>query len=138
MPLNLLPIWSSYAIISLLVYTASKDPWPSLFHNLKITSFFLFLFLYFLIRTLLEHQKSQMDTRSYFGEASSGRGSRSGSSRRGKKSSSSKEKPKQPQRGLGVAQLEKIRLRSETGCYYVPSFHDPSSINLQVFEVCGF
>lgn len=38
------------------------------------------------------------------------------SSRKGKKSGS--DKPKQPQRGLGVAQLEKIRLHSQMG--YLP------------------
>ncbi|CAO2841910.1 unnamed protein product [Amaranthus hypochondriacus] len=38
----------------------------------------------------------------------------SSSSRKSKKSSS--DKPKQPQRGLGVAQLEQIRLRSQLGC----------------------
>nr|KAJ0206684.1 hypothetical protein LSAT_V11C500282110 [Lactuca sativa] len=55
---------------------------------------------------------------SYFGEAGPGndRSSSAGgssSSRKGKKSSS--DKPKQPQRGLGVAQLEKIRLHSQMG-----------------------
>ncbi|KAJ8638144.1 hypothetical protein MRB53_012411 [Persea americana] len=55
---------------------------------------------------------------SYFGELSLGNG-RSGSSRKGKKSNS--EKPKQPQRGLGVAQLEQIRLRNQMGCCYLPS-----------------
>ncbi|KAK9071270.1 hypothetical protein SSX86_009838 [Deinandra increscens subsp. villosa] len=52
----------------------------------------------------------------YFGE--SGRNDRSSSaggssSRKGKKSGS--DKPKQPQRGLGVAQLEKIRIHSQMG-----------------------
>ncbi|CAF2156670.1 unnamed protein product [Brassica rapa] len=45
--------------------------------------------------------------------------------RRGKKNGS--EKPKQPQRGLGVAQLEKIRLHGEMSCNsfnnYNPSLH---------------
>ncbi|XP_074577905.1 protein SPEAR1-like [Curcuma longa] len=41
-----------------------------------------------------------------------GSGSRSSGSRKGKKSSSEKA-PKQPQRGLGVAQLEKIRLEDQ-------------------------
>ncbi|KAL0643650.1 hypothetical protein Bca4012_041940 [Brassica carinata] len=40
--------------------------------------------------------------------------SSSPATRRGKKNGS--EKPKQPQRGLGVAQLEKIRLHSEMSC----------------------
>ncbi|CAL1414353.1 unnamed protein product [Linum trigynum] len=67
----------------------------------------------------------------YFGEPNMGnhyheRGGSGGSSssRKGKKkkknnnSSSSSEKPKQPQRGLGVAQLEKIRLTGQLagGC----------------------
>ncbi|XP_057785786.1 protein SPEAR1-like [Salvia miltiorrhiza] len=47
--------------------------------------------------------------------------SSSSSSRKGKKSGS--DKPKQPQRGLGVAQLEKIRLHSQLGCTYLPSVH---------------
>lgn len=44
----------------------------------------------------------------YFGESAGG-----SSSRKGKKSGS--DKPKQPQRGLGVAQLEKIRIHSQMG-----------------------
>ncbi|CAL9771254.1 unnamed protein product [Musa acuminata subsp. burmannicoides] len=44
---------------------------------------------------------------------------RVGSSRRGKKSSSDKQK--QPQRGLGVAQLEKIRLQNEMMAGYLHS-----------------
>ncbi|KAL0346613.1 UNVERIFIED_CONTAM: protein SPEAR3 [Sesamum calycinum] len=49
--------------------------------------------------------------------------SSSSSSRKGKKGSS--DKPKQPQRGLGVAQLEKIRLHSQLGCSYLPPVHSP-------------
>ncbi|KAL2479809.1 hypothetical protein Adt_32775 [Abeliophyllum distichum] len=64
----------------------------------------------------------------YFGEPNLGneRGS-SSSSRKGKKSNS--DKPKQPQRGLGVAQLEKIRLHSQMGCTYLPSVHTPYAPN---------
>ncbi|KAI3786897.1 hypothetical protein L1987_40961 [Smallanthus sonchifolius] len=51
------------------------------------------------------------------------RSSRTSSSRKGKKSSA--DKPKQPQRGLGVAQLEKIRLHSQLG------FH-PTNIHPQM------
>ncbi|OIV93465.1 hypothetical protein TanjilG_21053 [Lupinus angustifolius] len=55
----------------------------------------------------------------------------SSSSRKGKKSNS--EKPKQPQRGLGVAQLEKIRLHGQMDCdgYQHPSIHRtyPSNFN---------
>lgn len=56
----------------------------------------------------------------YYGELNLGNSERasgsssspsSSSSRKGKKNSS--EKPKQPQRGLGVAQLEKIRLHGQ-------------------------
>ncbi|XP_077228687.1 protein SPEAR1-like [Tasmannia lanceolata] len=68
---------------------------------------------------------------SYFGEPSLGDG-RSGSSRKGKKSNS--EKPKQPQRGLGVAQLEKIRLRNQMGFSYLPSLQSPSQNNLNQKE----
>lgn len=50
----------------------------------------------------------------YFRGASANERSAGGSSsRKGKKSNS--DKPKQPQRGLGVAQLEKIRLHSQLG-----------------------
>ncbi|XP_070044683.1 protein SPEAR3-like [Nicotiana tomentosiformis] len=57
----------------------------------------------------------------YFGEPNLGNEksySSSSSSRKSKKSNS--DKPKQPQRGLGVAQLEKIRLHSQMGCTYNP------------------
>ncbi|KAL4572239.1 hypothetical protein LXL04_019009 [Taraxacum kok-saghyz] len=47
----------------------------------------------------------------------------SSSSRKGKKSNS--DKPKQPQRGLGVAQLEKIRLHSQLG------FHPQEDVRIQ-------
>ncbi|XXG48053.1 hypothetical protein AAC387_Pa02g2592 [Persea americana] len=67
---------------------------------------------------------------SYFGGPSLGNG-RSGSSRKGKKSNS--DKPKQPQRGLGVAQLEKIRLSNEMGCCYQPSL--PSHDNFHKEDV---
>ncbi|KAF5205446.1 Spear1-like [Thalictrum thalictroides] len=60
---------------------------------------------------------------SYFGESNSGNG-RSGSSKKGKKTSS--DKPKTPQRGLGVAQLEKIRLHNQMNCSYLPSPQPPS------------
>ncbi|KAL0410631.1 UNVERIFIED_CONTAM: protein SPEAR1 [Sesamum latifolium] len=68
----------------------------------------------------------------YFGEqnylgnserGAAGLSSSSLSSRKGKKGSS--DKPKQPQRGLGVAQLEKIRLHSQLGCSYLPPVHNP-------------
>jgi len=58
---------------------------------------------------------------SHFGELGLGNGG-SGSSRKGKKSST--DKPKQPQRGLGVAQLEKIRLHNQMASY-LPSLHQP-------------
>ncbi|KAK9059473.1 hypothetical protein SSX86_020175 [Deinandra increscens subsp. villosa] len=62
----------------------------------------------------------------YFGDdARNEQSSRaSSSSRKGKKSSA--DKPKQPQRGLGVAQLEKIRLHSQMG------FHQ-TNIQQQVY-----
>ncbi|KAI0524359.1 hypothetical protein KFK09_003726 [Dendrobium nobile] len=61
------------------------------------------------------------------GEFGLGSGRSSSSSRRGKKTSS--EKPKKPQRGLGVAQLEKIRIQSQLMDNYNmqtlhPSFHN--------------
>ncbi|TYI25090.1 hypothetical protein ES332_A05G028000v1 [Gossypium tomentosum] len=83
---------------------------------------------------------------SYFGEPNVGneRGassssSSSSSSRKGKKGSNS-EKPKQPQRGLGVAQLEKIRLQGPVGCTYHhhPSLHGrpfPSNFNQEDMRV---
>ncbi|KAM7259877.1 hypothetical protein ACFE04_015618 [Oxalis oulophora] len=62
---------------------------------------------------------------SYFREPNLGNdsSSSSSSSRKGKKSNS--DKPKQPQRGLGVAQLEKIRLHGQMG--YPPSLHAPNN-----------
>ncbi|KAJ9167844.1 hypothetical protein P3X46_019435 [Hevea brasiliensis] len=63
---------------------------------------------------------------SYFGEPNLGN-ERGGSSRKGKKSNS--DKPKQPQRGLGVAQLEKIRLHGQMGSGYHPSLHGSYASN---------
>ncbi|KAM0865494.1 hypothetical protein ACQ4PT_043202 [Festuca glaucescens] len=67
-------------------------------------------------------------------------GSRRG--KRGTSGSSSVDKPRQPQRGLGVAQLERIRLQSEMAEYlhHPPlagqpppsSIHGAGSFNLQV------
>ncbi|GMI94830.1 TCP Interactor containing EAR motif protein 2 [Hibiscus trionum] len=54
---------------------------------------------------------------------------RGGSSRKGKKSNS--DKPKQPQRGLGVAQLEKIRLHEKMGCSYNPSLFNQEDMRVQ-------
>ncbi|XP_020575302.1 protein SPEAR3-like [Phalaenopsis equestris] len=54
--------------------------------------------------------------------------SSSNSSRRGKKISS--EKPRKPQRGLGVAQLEKIRIQSQMmDNYNMQSLHPPFHSN---------
>ncbi|KAH7572276.1 hypothetical protein ACOSP7_015347 [Xanthoceras sorbifolium] len=64
---------------------------------------------------------------SYFGEPNMGNERGGSSSRKGKKSNS--DKPKQPQRGLGVAQLEKIRLHGQIGSNYHPSFHTPYPTN---------
>ena len=53
--------------------------------------------------------------------------------KRGKNKNGS-DKPKQPQRGLGVAQLEKIRLHGELNCNSFstyPSYH-PSTFSPQV------
>ncbi|KAI4380403.1 hypothetical protein MLD38_006599 [Melastoma candidum] len=51
-------------------------------------------------------------------------GGAGGSSRRGKKGGP--DKPKQPQRGLGVAQLEKIRLHGQLGSgNFHPFLHNP-------------
>lgn len=63
---------------------------------------------------------------SYFGEPNLGN-ERGGSSRKGKKSNS--DKPKQPQRGLGVAQLEKIRLHGQMGSGFHPSLHGSYASN---------
>ncbi|KAK9102769.1 hypothetical protein Sjap_020023 [Stephania japonica] len=67
---------------------------------------------------------------SYFGEPSLGNArssSPSGSSSRKSKKNNG-DKPRQPQRGLGVAQLEKIRLHNQMNCTYLPNsspLHDP-------------
>ncbi|PON62271.1 hypothetical protein PanWU01x14_139710 [Parasponia andersonii] len=66
----------------------------------------------------------------YYGEPNLGNERGSGSSsKKGKKSNS--DKPRQPQRGLGVAQLEKIRLHGQMGCsaYGHPSLHPPYPSN---------
>ncbi|KAG2277722.1 protein SPEAR1-like [Brassica napus] len=59
--------------------------------------------------------------------------SSSPATRRGKKNGS--EKPKQPQRGLGVAQLEKIRLHSEMSCNsfdnYSSSLYPQENVRMQ-------
>uniref|UniRef100_A0A0E0JMD1 SPOROCYTELESS-like EAR-containing protein 3 n=1 Tax=Oryza punctata TaxID=4537 RepID=A0A0E0JMD1_ORYPU len=73
------------------------------------------------------------------GWGNSGRSSPAGSSRKGKRGGSSggTDKPKQPQRGLGVAQLEKIRLQSEMAEYFNPLgqpgslIHRTGSLNLE-------
>ncbi|ONK69105.1 uncharacterized protein A4U43_C05F19410 [Asparagus officinalis] len=67
---------------------------------------------------------------SHFGELALGNNGRSGSSRKGKKNTS--EKPKQPQRGLGVAQLEKIRLHNQMASY-LPSLNHPPFHNKMGF-----
>ncbi|KAJ7969575.1 Protein SPEAR3 [Quillaja saponaria] len=72
---------------------------------------------------------------SYFGEPNMGNNERvsgsssssSSSSRKGKKNNS--DKPKQPQRGLGVAQLEKIRLHGQVACAYQYPINYPSNFN---------
>ncbi|KAJ0986064.1 hypothetical protein J5N97_004420 [Dioscorea zingiberensis] len=56
----------------------------------------------------------------HFGELGLGSGRSGSSSRKGKKNSNSDHKPKQPQRGLGVAQLEKIRLHDQMAAAYLP------------------
>lgn len=62
---------------------------------------------------------------SFFGDPNM-RGSSSSSSNSTRKSKKSNpDKPKQPQRGLGVAQLEKIRLHGQLGC---PSFLPSNSL----------
>ena len=72
----------------------------------------------------------------YFGEPNLGNNERGGSSRKGKKSNS--DKPKQPQRGLGVAQLEKIRLHGQMASDYHLSLHRtpyPTTFNQQVYTL---
>lgn len=64
-------------------------------------------------------------------------GGDSSSSKKGKKGSS--DKPKQPQRGLGVAQLEKIRLHSQMECNYLPSVHhNPYASNFSQVDLIIF
>ncbi|KAJ9548904.1 hypothetical protein OSB04_021447 [Centaurea solstitialis] len=64
----------------------------------------------------------------YFRDAAGNERSASGpSSRKGKKSHS--DKPKQPQRGLGVAQLEKIRLHSQLG-FHPTNLHPQEDIRI--------
>ncbi|CAD6230353.1 unnamed protein product [Miscanthus lutarioriparius] len=63
------------------------------------------------------------------GWSSSGRSSGSRRGKRGGGSGGGTDKPKQPQRGLGVAQLEKIRLQSEMVEYFHPLGEPPSLIH---------
>lgn len=89
---------------------------------------------YYLSLSLSGTTYSKLDQKnmgsSYFGEPNfgneraSGSSSSSSSSRKGKKNNS--EKPKQPQRGLGVAQLEKLRLHGQMACAHHPSLHAPN------------
>ena len=59
--------------------------------------------------------------------------SSSPATRRGKKNGS--EKPKQPQRGLGVAQLEKIRLHGEMSCNnYNPSLYPQVTFYMHTYD----
>ncbi|XP_010438376.1 PREDICTED: protein SPEAR3 [Camelina sativa] len=71
------------------------------------------------------------------GGSSSSSPTSSSSSKRGKNKNGS-DKPKQPQRGLGVAQLEKIRLHGEYNCNsfntypsYHPSFNHQDDVRMQ-------
>lgn len=76
---------------------------------------------------------------SYFGEPNMGNervsgSSSSSSSRKGKKNN--QDKSKQPQRGLGVAQLEKIRLHGQMACGgYHPPLHSPYPSNFNNVRV---
>lgn len=71
----------------------------------------------------------------YCGEQNHGSGG--SSSRKGKKNSS--DKPKQPQRGLGVAQLEKIRLHSQMGRGFISpnSLQTPYPVTNYPIQVCA-
>ncbi|XP_021865849.1 protein SPEAR3 [Spinacia oleracea] len=73
----------------------------------------------------------------YFGIPKMGNSNdnKSSSSRKTKKSSS--EKPKQPQRGLGVAQLEQIRLRSQLGCSGFTSTTAPVTFHQEDMRLQG-
>lgn len=76
----------------------------------------------------------------YFGDFGNERSglsssSSSSSSRKGKKNNS--DKPKQPQRGLGVAQLEKIRIHSQLAPNFLPSnVHNPYASNFTQVYMC--
>ncbi|KAG1335059.1 protein SPEAR1-like [Cocos nucifera] len=65
---------------------------------------------------------------SIYGEWCLGNGRSGSSSRRGKKSNSDKQKL--PRRGLGVAQLEKIRLHNQMMAGYLSSLHPPFQTHL--------
>jgi hypothetical protein len=56
--------------------------------------------------------------------------SKTGSCRKGKRSIY--DKPKQPQRGLGVAQLEKLRMQNEIMANYIPSCQSPYQNGFEV------
>ncbi|KAL0552839.1 hypothetical protein IC582_011966 [Cucumis melo] len=82
----------------------------------------------------------------YFGEMNNIEKRRSGSpaaagGRRGRKGGGG-EKPKQPQRGLGVAQLEKIRLHGEMGCaaysHFYPNLSAGDDMRMQTTTPSNF
>lgn len=71
--------------------------------------------------------------------------SSSSSSRKGKKGGGGSDKPKQPQRGLGVAQLEKIRLHSQltaaAASNYLPlhnPYHPPTFTQVLLIQLINF
>ena len=68
------------------------------------------------------------------------RSNNSSSSKKGKikGTSNNQEKPKQPQRGLGVAQLEKIRLHTQLasmGIFSPDQLHYPQTFHNSQFQV---
>ena len=69
---------------------------------------------------------SSNNSSSSSGGGGGGGGGKKGKSKSGGGSSNNSEKPKQPQRGLGVAQLEKIRLQSQMAtCGFLPPHPHP-------------
>jgi len=106
----------------------------SLFLSLSPPLRLLHLALFILLSQVFLLARSSVSdmSGSNFGDSMGWSSGRSSGSRRGKRGGSGgggTDKPKQPQRGLGVAQLEKIRLQSEMAEYFHPLGQPPSLIH---------
>jgi hypothetical protein len=110
----------------------SLSPTPTHILSLSLSTLPSFVHLvlpkvFFLARSSV----SDMSGRNFGDSMELSSSGRSSGSRRGKRGGGGggTDRPKQPQRGLGVAQLEKIRLQSEMVEYFHPLGQHPSLIH---------